>query len=181
MAEIEFTKYKKHGPYHWRQYVSGSKYKVHADYIKKWVREKKVLDVGAGDGLITYLVGAKGIDNEPVACDLARTLGVEVMYGNAYDLTKHYGKFDAVLMADVLEHYDNPERALAEAAKVAPVLYITTPERGMVNDPFHVQEWTRDELPVFMQQNNWKLDGLIKVSKHTKSMYGRFIYTLSNT
>lgn len=172
---MKFTKYEKHKAYHWRQYVKGTKYRTHADHIAKWVKEDRVLDVGAGDGLITYLVGAKGIDNEPEACELARAIGVEVMFGDAYDLTAYYGAYDAVLMADVLEHFDNPQRALEQAARVAPVLYITTPERGMVNDPFHIQEWTRDELPVFMKQNGWELYGDVKVSNRTKSMYAKFV------
>lgn len=171
MGDIAFTKYRDKGAYHWREYARGTKYKKHADFVKKWVREKNVLDVGAGDGLITYLLGATGIEYEQVAVDIARTIGVNVIQGDAYALE---GSYDAVTMIDVLEHFGTPEKALSEARKVAPVLYIATPERGMVNDPFHVQEWTREELPVFMAENGWTLDGEVIVTPEHKSMYARF-------
>lgn len=169
---MEFSKYKKHRAYHWRQYVRGDKYRRHADFIKSWVKEKNVLDVGAGDGLITYLIGAKGIEYEQSAVDLAKAIGVNVEQGDAYKLE---GSYDAVTMFDVLEHFDFPEKALSEAYKVAPVLYISTPERGMVNDPYHVQEWTREELPIFMEYNGWKLDGEVIVRPELKVMYSRYV------
>jgi len=47
-----FTKYEKYGAYHWKQYLDGTKYKAHADRVKEWVKEKNVLDVGAGDVVV---------------------------------------------------------------------------------------------------------------------------------
>jgi len=172
---MRFTKYQKHKAYHWRQYVRGDKYKHHADFVKTWVKEKNVLDIGAGDGLITYLLRAKGIEYEQEAVDIAQAIGVDVVQGDAYDLPYDDDSFDAVTMIDVLEHFDDPERAIQEAQRVAPVLYIATPERGMVNDPFHVQEWRRDELPLFMQEHGWTLDGDVIVKPEHKCMYARFI------
>lgn len=171
MEDIKFTKYD-NGAYHWRQYVRGDKYRAHADLIKKWVKEKKILDVGAGDGLLTYLLGAQGIDNEPKAIEIATALGVNVVLGSAYDLSFGDDSFEAVTMFDVIEHLGRPEQALAEARRVAPVLYISTPERGMVNDKFHVKEWTRDEFPIFMEENGWF--GTMTVVPEHKVMYGRF-------
>lgn len=172
--EINFDKYEKHGAYHYKQYLKGTKYKGHADKIANWITEKKVLDVGAGDGVITTLIGAEGIENNDKAVSLAKELGVNVKKGDAYKLPYENNSFDAVLMADVLEHFGEPERALKEAARVAPVLYITTPEKGMVNDPYHVQEWMRDELPKFMAENGWEIDGHVEVRGRYKSMYARF-------
>jgi 2-polyprenyl-3-methyl-5-hydroxy-6-metoxy-1,4-benzoquinol methylase len=178
---MKFTKYDTKGAYHWRDYVRGRKYRKHADYIRKWVTEKDILDVGAGDGLITYLLRAKGIEYEETAVKIAQAIGVDVVQGNAYDLPYPDSSFSAVTMFDVLEHFEHPEVALVEALRVAPVLYITTPERGMVNDPFHVQEWTATELMRFMQYWGWHLTGDILVNYETKSMYGRFERHLPNT
>ena len=175
MEEIRFTKYDKHGAYHWKQYEQGGKYKKHADRIKDWIKEEKVLDVGAGDGLITSLIGAIGIDNEETAVRLANEKGVNVDLGNAYKLPFADDSFEAVLMADVIEHFGEPERALKEAHRVAPVIYITTPERGMVKDPFHVQEWLRGELVEFMANNGYELDGEVLVVPEEKNMYARFV------
>jgi 2-polyprenyl-3-methyl-5-hydroxy-6-metoxy-1,4-benzoquinol methylase len=172
---IRFTKYDERGAYHWREYVRGRKYREHADYIAKWVREKKILDVGAGDGLITYLIRAQGVEYEETAVAIAKAMGVDVVHGDAYHLDFPDSSFDAVTMFDVLEHFEHPEIALKEAARVAPILYITTPERGMVHDIFHVQEWKRDELPIFMAEHGWILEGEIVVKRETKSMYAKFI------
>jgi 2-polyprenyl-3-methyl-5-hydroxy-6-metoxy-1,4-benzoquinol methylase len=169
---LDFKKYDKHGGYHWRQYVRGDKYRTHADFIKSWVKEKRVLDIGAGDGVITYLLGADGIEYEQTAVDIAKVIGVKVEQGDAYDLGDR--EYEAVTMFDVLEHFDHPEKALAEAHRVAPVIYISTPERGMVNDPYHVREWVRDELPIFMRENGWELTGELIIRPELKCMYGRF-------
>ena len=177
---MRFTKYDTKGAYHWRDYVRGRKYRKHADYIRKWVTEQNILDVGAGDGLITYLLRAQGIEYEEKAVAIAQAIGVDVEQGNAYELPYEDNSFDAVTMCDVLEHFEYPNMALSEAARVAPVLYITTPERGMVNDPFHVQEWTAPELETFMRDNGWYLTGDINVNYETKSMYGRFERHLPN-
>lgn len=178
---MRFTKYEKHAAYHWRQYVRGDKYRKHADRIKQWVHEKNVLDVGAGDGLITYLLGATGIEYEPTAVAIANAIGVKVLHGDAYMLPFEDNSFDAVTMIDVIEHFDKPEDALREAHRVAPVLYLATPERGMVNDPFHVQEWTREELPVFLRQHGWVLSSEVDVVPEHKSMYARFNRDIPHT
>lgn len=172
---IRFTKYDDRGAYHWREYVKGRKYRQHADFIAKWVKEKKVLDVGAGDGLITYLLRANGVEYEDTAVNIAQTMGIDVVKGDAYNLQYSDNSYDAVTMFDVLEHFETPEIALKEAARVAPILYITTPERGMVRDIFHVKEWKRDELPIFMAENGWVLQGEVVVKPETKSMYAKFI------
>ena len=141
-----FSKYADRKAYHWRDYVRGRRYRKQADKVKNWVTEKNILDVGAGDGLITYLLGAKGIEYEPTAVAIAQAIGVDVIQGDAYNLPFDDNSFDAVTMIDVIEHLERPQDALREAFRVAPVLYVATPPRGMVNDPFHVQEWLPEEF-----------------------------------
>lgn len=174
---MEFTKYQKYGAYHWKQYSDGTKYKDHADRVKDWVKEKKVLDIGAGDGLITSLVGAKGIDNEPEGVRLAQEKGVDVILGDAYELPFEDNSFEAVMMIDVLEHFDNPQKALQEAKRVAPVLYINTPPKkddGTLTDKFHVQEWSPQGLCKVVEAEGYKLDGAVIVYPKEKMMYARF-------
>lgn len=169
---MTFKKYEQRGGYHWKDYVRNTRYRKHADHIKQWVKETNVLDVGAGDGLITYLIGAKGIEYEPKAVEIAQAIGLDVIQGDAYALPFPDNSFDAVTMFDVLEHFEHPEQALKEAWRVAPVLYISTPERGTVNDPYHVHEWTASELPEFMRANGWEIDGVVLTQP--KDMYARF-------
>jgi ubiquinone/menaquinone biosynthesis C-methylase UbiE len=142
---MKFTKYEKLGAYHWELYESNALYRQHADRVKTWVEEKSVLDIGAGDGRITALLGIQGIDDEPEAVRLAKEKGANVELGDAYTLNFDTDSFDAVLMCDVLEHFRNPTQPLMEAHRVLrDKLYIVTPierEPGKVSDVFHYQEW----------------------------------------
>lgn len=80
MTNREFNKYDKHGAYHWNWY----KYNIHKyrDYafqtISYFPKKGKLLDVGCGDGLISYLFFQKGfcvtgIDVNRKAIELAWT------------------------------------------------------------------------------------------------------------
>lgn len=181
---MRFTKYESKRAYHWRDYVRGGKYRTHCDFIKGWVSENRILDVGAGDGIITFLLKAQGIDNEEAAVRIAKTIGVNVMLGDAYLLPYPDDYFEAVTMIDVIEHFDEPEKALAEARRVAPVIYLATPERQhnrRVRDKFHVQEWTRGELVEFMKKNNYNLTGDIHYAKKGDTLYARFERVVSDT
>ena len=178
---MEFTKYLKHGAYHWKQYESLTKYKKHADKCKKWVKEKKILDVGAGDGLITHLMGADGIDSEPEAVRLAKEKGANVKLGSAYKLE---GEYNAVTMFDVIEHLERPQEALQEALRVAPVLYISTPPKrddGVIKDKFHYFELTPQGLVELVESAGYILDGNVEVNLKDKLMYGRFKRNLSDS
>lgn len=172
-----FTKYEKMGAYHWKQYAAGGKYKDHADRVKTWVTEEKILDIGAGDGLITSLMGAKGIEYEAEGVRLAQEKGVDVIQGDAYALPFADDSFDAVTMIDVLEHFEYPMEALKEARRVAPVLYVNTPPKkddGTLTDHFHVQEWSPAGLTKIVEAAGYRLDGPITVYPKEKMMYAKF-------
>lgn len=173
-----FSKYAQFGAYHWKQYADGTKYKAHADRVAEWVKEKKVLDVGAGDGLITSLLNAKGIEYELEGVLLAQEKGVDVIQGDAYDLPFEDNSFEAVTMIDVIEHLEDPLKALQEARRVASVLYINTPPKkddGTLTDKFHVQEFSPMGLVQLVESAGYKLDGHVMVYPKEKMMYARFI------
>ena len=176
---MRFSKYAKLGAYHWKQYTDNTKYTRHANKVKDWVKEKQVLDVGAGDGLITYLLGAKGIDNEVEGVRLARQKGVDVIVGDAYAMPYKDLSFTSITMIDVLEHFDNPKRALREAHRVLrEFLYIATPPKDLVPgkllDRFHVQEWSPAELKTLVESQGFELVGDIEVVLENKCMYSKF-------
>lgn len=176
---MKFTKYEQFGAYHWKQYKDLPKYKAHADRVKEWVKEKNVLDVGAGDGLITHLLGAKGIEYETEGVRLAQEKGADVVQGDAYALPFPDNSFEAVTMIDVIEHLDDPLKALKEARRVAPVLYINTPPKkddGTLTDKFHVQEFSPIGLTNLVESVGYKLCGIIMVYPHEKMMYAKFIW-----
>jgi SAM-dependent methyltransferase len=180
---VRFTKYATHGDYHWRQYADpANKYRRHADRIAAWITEPRVLDVGAGDGLITSLLGAIGVDNEWEGVRLARRHRVPVLMGDACALPFPDDSFDAVALIDVLEHFPDPSPALYEARRIAPVLYVATPPQkanGKLHDRFHYREWTPDGLTELLTAHGYHCDGSVLVVPDEKCMYGRFIRTTS--
>lgn len=168
-CSAKFTKYERRGDYHWQQYERGEGYKVHADKVKGWVKEKRILDVGAGDGLITYLLGAEGIDNEISGVRLAQKRGANVILGDAYSLPNK--EYDAVIMIDVLEHLKFPVTAIQEARKRAGYLYITTPVKGRRLGRFHCQEWTPEELKKLVEENGFSLQ---EMEIEAETIYAKF-------
>jgi SAM-dependent methyltransferase len=170
---MKFCKYKDHGAYHWNDYKDkNTVYHHHVNFIINWIKDKNVLDVGAGDGLITYLLEAKGIEIDPSAVKLAKEKGADVKRGSAYKLTGHY---DAVFMGDTLEHLEFPVKAIRQARKVAPVLYIATPpyEYGK-KDTDHYNEWKPDELIDLVEKEGYELMGDIIIQ--FERMYAKFVY-----
>lgn len=163
----KFTKYARFGAYHWDQYEDkNTKYSRHADRVKEWVKEKEVLDIGAGDGKITHLLDAVGIDDELEAVRLAQEKGASVILGSAYKLPYIDGAFESAFIGDVLEHLKEPERAIQEARRViTKYLYIANPIKGMDNDPFHYQEWTPEELTEIVELQGFSLEESFSVPK----------------
>lgn len=87
----------------------------------------KVLDVGCGGGFLSnYLAKmgheVTGIDLSSSSLEAARqndkTKTVNYLHANAYDLPFPDRSFDAVSAMDILEHVENPDRLIQEAARV---------------------------------------------------------------
>lgn len=164
----DFGKYERMGAYHWAAADPGS-----ADYapatearyeliVEQVAGSGRVLDIGCGDG---YLVGRAaaqsdlvvGIEPEPTGAALARDLlrgwpgcHVALGSGSALPLSRH--AFDAVTLADVIEHLEDPHACLAEAARVlrpGGKIAVTTPRRlhdHWWDEANHVVEYSSAEL-----------------------------------
>ena len=87
----------------------------------------KVLEIGCGAGGMAKAIKDNLPDLEVYGCDISRmaiqaaqksSQGVIFREGDAYDLPYCSNSFSAVVMFDVLEHLDNPERCIAEVWRV---------------------------------------------------------------
>lgn len=171
---MEFDKYKKFGAYHHIEHAQHTTYGVHADKVIDWINERKVLDVGAGDGLMVKLLIEKGvkcigIDDNEIAVQLSKDMNIPVELMSAYKLSYPEETFDAVLMGDVIEHLEYPSEALYEVSKVLKpggMLYITTPPRktsGGLHDKYHFREYYPQELVAFVAPLGFELVGETEV------------------
>jgi len=165
-----FDKYEKMGAYHWRECDRGSsvynpplvaRYKMILDRIPNG----RVVDLGAGDGYLAGQLAARcaqvsALEYEPSGVELATAMladlkNVTVQQGDAYNVPFPDRSFDAIVMADVIEHLHEPERAVREMARIAAVdgvAFVTTPQwsadRPIGAD--HVTEYTPDEFTALM-------------------------------
>ncbi len=127
---------------------------------------QRVLEVGAGEGVIAERVGQHFSGSAVVGIDLCdphlvshwRQRGLSGVFADASRLPFADRCFDLVLAIEVLEHLDDPEGALAEIARVSSGSIVLSVPReplwriGNVvrrrywsawgNTPGHVQHWT---------------------------------------
>lgn len=177
---IPFDKYEKFGAYHWGWYEQKPRYKAHVDRCKEWIKEKDVLDIGAGDGLIASHIGAVGIEIDETAVRLARQQGVNVICGSAYQLPFADNEFEAVFIGDTLEHLEFPLKALDEARRVLKkTLYVSGPVPGGVLEAYEYADskWSLPEIKKNIEELGFRLEGEIEVSgrKRHETFYAKFI------
>lgn len=92
------------------------------------ISPKSVLDVGCGEGYTTKIIINKFPKATIVGCDIEKEMvdaakknnpKHKFYLGSAYDLKFKAKMFDVTIMNEVLEHLDEPERAILECERVA--------------------------------------------------------------
>ncbi|MGM0577187.1 MAG: class I SAM-dependent methyltransferase [Myxococcota bacterium] len=91
--------------------------------VEPWAREREVLEVGCGTGLILKRLErvarrAVGVDLSPRMLDLARERGLEVHESDAGELPFEDASFDVTCSFKVLAHVRDIRGAMAEMARV---------------------------------------------------------------
>ena len=129
-------------------------------------RPERVLEVGVGEGEVARRIGARWPGVPVAGIDLAdealaaswRDAGVLGSFSDITRLPFADDTFDLVLAIEVLEHVPDPERSVAELARVArgrlvlsvprePIWRVANLARGkylgdLGNTPGHIQHWS---------------------------------------
>ncbi len=173
-TEIEFEKYKKRGAYHWEVYF-GSLFKIDSflrgryDLVINLLRKSgiksssNVLEIGCGDGALSGLIykdfkcNLHGTEPSEEGIRFCQEMFLKHKYKGAFSLVGGYSlafpenHFDFIILADVIEHLQHPEKMLKEIQRLLKPggkAIITTPIRTTEypEDRMHVREFFPDEL-----------------------------------
>lgn len=130
------------------------------------VPPRRILEIGAGEGIVTSRLIERFPTAAVTALDLPdtgltaewRTRDIDGLFGDASTLPFADGTFDTVVAVEVFEHLPDPRSALAELARVGtghlvasvpfePIWRIGNMARGrylrdLGNTPGHVNHWT---------------------------------------
>lgn len=140
--------------------------------------ETTILEIGIGEGHLASHITRRfnpalyeGFDITNDVVSMARNNCPQGVFsvGSAYDLSSYHGRyFDIVIMAEVMEHLDNPQVALEEIQKLNfRTLILSVPYeplwrmlniarfyylRDFGNTPGHIQHWNQYEFGRLLKQ-----------------------------
>ena len=141
-----------------------------------------ILDAGCGEGFTmnklsknSIVKKIEGIEYEKEAISLGKKLFPKLIFkeGSAYDLPYKDNAFDLVVCTEVLEHLEEPTKALREVLRVSnKYILISVPNepffmlanfiRGknlsrLGNDPGHINHWTIGSFLGFLKKNGLRV------------------------
>ncbi len=153
--------------------------------VSKGRKPVKILDAGCGEGFIDKILRERiddieitGLEYTSEALTVARAMNPQVHYvqGDIYKMPFADGEFDIVICTEVLEHLQDPDKALKEINRVSSgKILLTVPHEpwfrlGNVlvgknltrwGDPIdHVNHWGKLEFLRFCRENvpaDWQL------------------------
>lgn len=169
-----FRKYRENGSYHWtvlsanpfrKNIIHLGRYQVTKSLLEEalyGIQGKSVLDLGCGDGVLSYHIArsggfVSGVDLCEYAIEYAkkqtaqRGISINFSVQDACATAFLTSSFDAVVSNEVIEHLDEPERLLREIERVLKpggIAVISTPIRVTKKplDPHHAHEWFQEDF-----------------------------------
>lgn len=96
-------------------------------YIKQ-LQSKTILDIGCGEGFVDmfllqknprYQIKGVDISQQKIKIAKKRMPRLSVQEADAYNLPFKANTFDLTICTEVLEHLDNPQKAISEALRVS--------------------------------------------------------------
>lgn len=167
--------YKTDGAYHWDWYNNRRTYNRHVQFLKRFVTEKNVIDIGAGDGLITHMLSIRGVDNDRTAIQLAGEKGVKIDEANASRLPYKDEQFDSALFSDTLSYFRDITRPLSEARRVIKkYLYVSLPTSENVSGPGMQHAFSQYELVANVEKQGFRLIDGPRYKYDRKRYYFKF-------
>jgi SAM-dependent methyltransferase len=129
------------------------------EWIADRVHRLRVADLACGEGYGSAVLARTarsvvGVDANPEAHEHARLRYRRANLSFDRELVERFaGPCDAIVFLQTIEHVAEPERLLERLAEVAPLLYVSTPNRLTLapagapksDNPWHVREYTLAE------------------------------------
>ncbi len=179
---METSNYRKHTSKNpLQKFLIGNFYKELISSIKKLTIES-ALDVGCGEGftlnkLSENKIGKRleGIDFQKTAIDAGKRVhpNLNLKVGNIYHLPYKDNSFDLIICTEVLEHLEDPKKALSEIQRVSsryvilsvpnePFFMIANFLRGKNlrrwgNDIEHIHHWSSKGFQKFVENQSVKV------------------------
>jgi 2-polyprenyl-6-hydroxyphenyl methylase/3-demethylubiquinone-9 3-methyltransferase len=134
---------------------------IHESIIQLVAGGSEVLDIACGPGVLCRKIKQRLPDTKVTGIDFSRytierNREKDREQGVSYEvvdirnsLASLPGHFDVVIMCEILEHLDEPERVVADAMKLLRTggrFILTCPHKDGIPDPEHVRIWDHDEL-----------------------------------
>lgn len=171
-------------------------HKIRYFFVKKFVKNKIVVDVACGNGYGTYLLansGARfvyGIDNNKKAIELAKKnyqqKNINFILGNAQKISLKSNLADVVVSFETIEHLKYPKKFLKETKRILKprgILLLSTPNREISyeDNPYHLNEYTFPELNTLLSDFPEKIFfGQRPVYKHVVRLYKNIYKNISS-
>ena len=129
------------------------------DWVKGFVKNKKVLDIACGTGFGSYILASNGGAVEVLGCDVDERSVKYASYKNKHphlsfsvqnaEIIRLEKKFDIVVSFETIEHLNKPEaflRNVNEMLNDDGVFFVSTPISAMDQNEkpdniYHVTEW----------------------------------------
>lgn len=173
--------------YQREQYAKGGLGRLYWDYRDRIVlsclaaQDKKIVDVGCGEGITLEKVLRLYPDNDVVGIDALRENvdiclrhNLPARQGDVYHLDMADNSVDTVFLVEVIEHLEDSEKAIREIHRVLKVsgkLIVVFPNdrffklcrlltlkfREVVYDPGHVMQWTPKAMRGSLEGNGFSI------------------------
>ena len=135
--------------------------KQHLSRFAEECSNKSILEVGAGRCQYAYLFNKR---NKYETCDLEDSFHTGIDYdivSSVYEIPRRDTSYDIVLMLQVLEHIEEPVRALKEINRILKeegVLFLSVPQAaGDHFEPYHYFNYTQYGLDSVLKRTGFEI------------------------